>query len=339
MSRPQRGSWVPAAAEPQLCCDLARATIGPRVRALHQAAGRTAAGGDPAGVHDTRVAARRLRSALGAFPACLDETAREWGAVLRELGQMLGVARDAEVRLERLQELLAPLAVAVDRSDELSPSQGAQAIVTGRTRPASRLDPSGQGHAAQRHLLDRAHQADDEARQAAAAALPTLLPLLGTAPEVRPGHPQSAPAAGLARRCLRRPFRRAGRWKVCAGPTPMIPLEAALHRRRIAIKRLRYGLECFAPVLPRVHRDCLVRLRELQDLLGHHQDLVVLAAWVHDEGQRAQPLLRPALRRQEVRIAHAARGVAGRAVAELERLDAAGYWPSASAACRLPLAG
>ncbi len=298
------------------------------------------AGGDPEGVHDTRVAARRLRSALRAFAACLEPTVGEWEAVLRELGRTLGAARDAEVRLERLAEVLPPLAVAVDRSDELAPSAGSHPLVTGRRPPESRLDRRGQAQAAQRHLLDRAHDAQDVARRSAASAVPTLLPLLDREPGVRRGHPETRSSAALARRRLRAPFSRAGRWDGPAeiGAPSGVP-EAALHRRRIAVKRLRYGLECFAPVLPRVHRDCLIRLRELQDLLGHHHDLAVLAAWVHEEGRSAHPMLRPPLRRQEVRLVQAGRGVADRAVAELERLDRAGYWRSAEAACLVPLGG
>lgn len=300
-------------------------------------------------MHDTRVAGRRLRSAVRAFRDCLDPSAAELAAALRELGGLLGPARDAEVRLDRLGEVLPPLAVAVDRSDEVVPSAGGHAIVIARPGAAAPLDRRGQAHAALRHLLDRAHEAVAETRLQAAGALPTLLPLLGRTPPILRGHPGSRSARALARRRLRAPFRRAATYGAAppvgdqAAPgdpaPPGGPPGAALHSRRIAVKRLRYGLECFGQVLPLVHRDCLAELRGIQDLLGHHHDLLVLAAWVHDEGRAAPPTLRPALRRQEVRIAHAGHGVADGVVAELERLDGAGYWPSAAAACLRPLGG
>ncbi len=341
-----RTSWKPASADGPRCCALAAATLGPRLAQLTDAARRTLATSDPEGVHDTRVACRRMRSALRAFRGCLDPSAAELAAALRELGGLLGPARDAEVRLDRLAEVLPPLAVAVDRSDELTPSAGRHALVVQRPSGAARPDRRGQDAAAQRHLLDRAHEAEAAARGRALASLPALLPLVERAPAVRPGHRDAGAATRLARRQLQAPFHRAATYGAeepaagaAAAAPPQRPSDAALHRRRIAIKRLRYGLECFAPILPRVHRGCLGQLRGLQDGLGHHHDLVVLAAWVHAEGREADPTLRPALRRLEVRIAHAGREVADRAVDDLARLDAAGYWPSARVACLRPLRG
>ena len=59
---------------------------------------------DIEGVHQMRVATRRLRSYLRTFAAF---TYPEWNGSLREelgwLGQILGVDRDADVLLERLE--------------------------------------------------------------------------------------------------------------------------------------------------------------------------------------------------------------------------------------------
>ena len=64
----------------------------------------------PDSVHKMRVAARRLRSTLKTFAPLLDATKTDPIATeLRWLGEVLGAARDREVQLERVQELLVNL--------------------------------------------------------------------------------------------------------------------------------------------------------------------------------------------------------------------------------------
>jgi hypothetical protein len=64
---------------------------------------------------------------------------------------------------------------------------------------------------------------------------------------------------------------------------------SALHRLRIAVKRLRYTLEIFADVLPETCRSFLPQLERLQDELGalHDSDLLIalLQRW-RQEGQQ-----------------------------------------------------
>ena len=59
---------------------------------------------DPEGVHQARVATRRLRSDLRTFRPLLD---REWASALRTeldwLARELGVVRDGDVMLERMR--------------------------------------------------------------------------------------------------------------------------------------------------------------------------------------------------------------------------------------------
>ena len=67
-------------------------------------------GEDPEGVHQARVATRRLRSHLRTFRTLLEP---EWAEQLRDelgwLGSELGAVRDADVLLERLQRRIAAL--------------------------------------------------------------------------------------------------------------------------------------------------------------------------------------------------------------------------------------
>lgn len=65
---------------------------------------------DAEGVHDTRVATRRLRAALEVFAACFEPKPRK--QLLREVKQLaaaLGTRRDADVAIEQLQDLAAEL--------------------------------------------------------------------------------------------------------------------------------------------------------------------------------------------------------------------------------------
>ena len=65
---------------------------------------------DPEGVHQARVATRRLRSDLRTFGALLDP---DWTDALRAelgwIGGLLGAVRDADVLLERLDDRIAAL--------------------------------------------------------------------------------------------------------------------------------------------------------------------------------------------------------------------------------------
>jgi CHAD domain-containing protein len=52
------------------------------------------------------------------------------------------------------------------------------------------------------------------------------------------------------------------------------------HRLRVRIKRLRYALEMLAEMGGKRSRKALLRLEQMQELLGVHQDVVSTAAWL-----------------------------------------------------------
>lgn len=56
----------------------------------------------------------------------------------------------------------------------------------------------------------------------------------------------------------------------------------AMHAVRIRVKQLRYTLEILAPLLPGDSVSALLRLRQLQTLLGDHHDLADLEAFLWD---------------------------------------------------------
>jgi inorganic triphosphatase YgiF len=274
-----------------------RAVLGECVRHL-TANAPPAARGDVEGVHQMRVAARRLRSALQLFASWLPARGRNaLDAELRWLGLELGRARDLDVFA---LELLEPLAAREPRDAGLATLR--------RATRAARSD----AHAAVRTAL-ASHRYDLLALQ------------LGRLVEA--GAP---PARGKRARAALRPQLRARVARVREFGARIGRLETpALHRLRIRTKRLRYALELVGPLAdgPRVAR-LVRRLAELQDALGHLNDLANAEAQL--AVLRAHVPLSAALavtRAEGVVLSHAARSAAaGRrtlgAVWRRARLDA-----------------
>jgi CHAD domain-containing protein len=86
------------------CCDLYRATMARSIERLVRCDAALRLHPDAEGVHEARVAVRRMRSDLRTFAPILDAA---WGGDLRErmrwLSDGLSAARNADVLLERLQ--------------------------------------------------------------------------------------------------------------------------------------------------------------------------------------------------------------------------------------------
>jgi len=192
-------------------------------------------------LHDLRVATRRMRALLRAGRAGLDE---RWAEGLRtELGWLAGEtndARDLDVLLEELEP----------RSEQLG-------------------DPDA-GSAAQ--LIERLTADRSAARDRVLAALasPRYLALVDRL-VAEAGSPRlsgdeldfGALVSGEYRR-MRKAARR-------LGDDP----DTAMHRLRIAGKRVRYAAELAARPEDRQGRAFIRAAKELQDVLGTHQDAVV----------------------------------------------------------------
>lgn len=210
---------------------------------------------DPEGVHQARVATRRLRSDLRTFRAVLDP---EWAAGLREelgwLGGVLGAARDADVLLDRLTTRAQALPEAsADGAAELTAALEQRRIETHATlldvvRGDRYLD-----------LIERLIEAvqtpallASRADRAAAKALPPLVE--------------------RAWRALER--------KVRSLSHP--PTNEELHMVRILAKRCRYAAEACAPSLGKRTHRLAVAARNVQDVLGELNDAVVAEKWLRD---------------------------------------------------------
>jgi CHAD domain-containing protein len=147
---------------------------------------------------------------------------------------------------------------------------------------------------------------------------------LAQPPRIRRGHKGATPVILLGEQQLPRLFRRAGR---------RAHIDTDLHRRRIQIRKLRYRLELFAPVLAPGHQTVLQELRKVQSLLGRFHDLVVLSAWIDESSRALRHELRPALRRLTMRVGLEQQVAKEGAESELGHLDEADWWSAAQAAC------
>ncbi|MGH7610318.1 MAG: CHAD domain-containing protein [Candidatus Dormibacteria bacterium] len=313
-----------AAADVASCCGVAQHSFASRADDLRWAAARLPMAGDSQAVHDVRVALRRLRETAHAFAGCLDSRP-DLAAQLRRQERRLGPLRDAEVRLELLDRVLGPVAVWRDRSDDPGLLAGPDSAVVPGSAERPRPGLRGLETEARRVLADRTAREIERRRQArlTPSALARLQEL---AVPISPaaGHPGRLSARELAREQLPQRFRRAAR----PGSTA-----ADLHRRRIRLRRLRFRLELFAPLISPGAEPVLAELRRLQQLLGRFHDLAVLAAWIDRCARRERPELRPALRRLAVRAALEQQAAAEVARIELAHLDQAGWWATAEAAC------
>lgn len=209
------------------------------------------AGGDPEGVHQLRVGARRLRSALSLFGDTLPDENREFfRAELRWLSGEMGDARDLDVFLA---ETLEPMLLQTPDRDDLQ-----------------RLD------AAARELREvgyRRVRAALDSRRYTGLILALGAWNSGRRWRNQPLTPESArlfaPAREIGRPLLDRLYNKARRR---GAKMEELTLDEA-HRLRIELKKLRYAGEFLSRLYPHHHaRRFNKRLGRLQDTLGHLND-------------------------------------------------------------------
>jgi CHAD domain-containing protein len=219
---------------------------------------------DAEALHDARVALRRLRSWVRAFALEVD-LPRPLARRLRRLARATGDARDLEAAVERLEALA-----------DASRGRGRAPLVA-LARELSRRRNLGR-EPLRREVARRWAVLDEDLARALVDAPGAIAPRFS-----------SALAAQLA--AASAPF---------AATAPAASDWPALHRLRIAAKRLRYLLEPMREALPDARR-MLQEIKALQEHLGAVNDAVVL---------------------EELLAQHAA-AVARGAVADRRRLQAA----------------
>lgn len=222
--------------------------------------------GDHEGVHQLRVAARRLRSALTTYAPLLEPGAvTDLRAELRWFGGVLSEARDAEVLSQRLTALVE------QQPAELVLGPVAHRI-TDELRERSR---AGRVHADEALNGERYFRLLDRL-EAFLVAPPFTEAAHSDARKVVPKLVQ----ADLQRlRKRNRVHRRA---------TSGDDRDLALHEVRKSAKRLRYAAETAVPAFGKRATSLAARAEALQKVLGEHQDSVVSRTTLRQIGARAQ---------------------------------------------------
>jgi CHAD domain-containing protein len=205
---------------------------------LHDPGTRT--GIDPEDLHQFRVATRRLRAFLRAGRELLD---REWADAVREelswLGGTLGAVRDQDVLIERLR------------------------------------DEAGELDEVDRAALEPLFARLEAEREAARAEFPATLDsdrYLALLAGLEADPPLLEDSDSTLTAVWQREYRRT---KKTFGALGDDSPDDDLHAARIRVKRARYAAELAAPELGKKGAAFVDAAKELQDVLGAHQDAVV----------------------------------------------------------------
>jgi inorganic triphosphatase YgiF len=211
-------------------------------------------GSDAEGVHQMRVAIRRLRSAFSVFGRLIDPAQRaRLSEAAKTIVSGLGPARDWDVFLA---ELLAP--VRASRPDDAGLARLAAAAEAARQKGYAQARAAIEARSYTRYLLQLGRWIEASAWREQPTERGTSWldrPIVEFATHV------------LGKRQL----------KALQRGEDFAQLSAEQrHRLRIALKKLRYATEFFEALYPKKHsRPYLAALKDLQDGLGHLNDVAV----------------------------------------------------------------
>jgi CHAD domain-containing protein len=228
----------------------ARSAIGFYVRALMaQVAGAQAGEAEP--VHQLRITARRLRSAVRLFAPFISALRpKEIDARLKWLGKQAGAVRDLDV----LEKLLRK------RAKKLEPQ------IAGDLAPLF-----------EELRIRRAKAAENLAASLASRRYKLLVAKLSAPIAITSrGDVAFGSVAGDLFAPMLKAVMRAGA-KMHADPLP-----DELHRLRKRAKKVRYALEMMVAIDEKPLRGVLKSLEDLQDLIGSYHDAVVAAGWIKE---------------------------------------------------------
>lgn len=206
---------------------------------------------DPEGVHQMRVASRKLRAALDADDVFHRTPERRLRRRIRQLTRALGAVRDADVMIADLQSI----------KEDGAHHPGVDRLITRleRDRDAARTDLLG--------LLDEL-----EAARVPESSLATF------------ASPRNDAGARIRRRdaCALIEHPRET-FLALTGELPAEDDIETLHRLRIATKRLRYAIQVVDSALTPESDAILDGLRDMQDQLGEIHNHDVLIELIRDE--------------------------------------------------------
>jgi CHAD domain-containing protein len=232
------------------------AAMRAQVDVIQARAQRARTGRDSEDLHQMRVAVRRLRAILRAGRPLFE---RRWVEGLRReldwLGTALGEVRDLDI----LRAHLGPRVAALGASKRPAGRRLLRRLDADRARARSALGS----------VLDSPRYPRLIARLEAALRRP------------RVGSPDVSLLGGAATEF--RKLRRAVK------ALPGRPSAEDLHAVRIRVKRARYAAELVRATVGRHAERFLDQARKIQDILGEHQDTVVLQGYLHEVMDRTEP--------------------------------------------------
>lgn len=250
-----------------------RARLDEQVRALLEHQETAKADTDPEGVHQVRVAVRRLRAALKADEAVHDlPNVEELRVELKWLGGEMGPVRDLDVLLGYFRAQAAGF----DERELAAVDRLLTTLTADRERVRKRMV---------RALSSRRYTALLAALVSASTAPVQGLPRSKKKQKQQPG--------GDLTELVVRPFRKLAK---LASTMDADATDEELHELRIRGKRLRYAAELAVSTGGKPVRRLIRATRGLQDVLGDHQDAVVAE-------ERVRALLRGRTDAEEIFVA------------------------------------
>ena len=226
---------------------------------------------EPDAVHKVRVATRRMRSILSSFRPMFDRKVTDpIREELKWFAGILGAARDVEVQREHLRS-----AAAAEPAD----------LVLGPVLRRIEADLGGADETASRRLRE-------------GMSSPRYFRLLDTVEALVRQPPLTELATGKARTVLGRSVRSACKdlYRL-AGAEPPVETDERdhwLHEIRKSAKRVRYAAEMAEPALGKAATVLAASATAIQEILGDHQDSVVIRATLramairmHQDGENA----------------------------------------------------
>jgi CHAD domain-containing protein len=221
----------------------------------------------PEAIHQTRVAARRLRSDLQTFKAVLDPLwVSHTRSDLKWLGGELGLVRDADVLGQHLDLNGSP-----QMGDDKGVTGLREQLHDQRSAAADRVTDVLES---ERYLLllDKLHEAVERP--------PFLNVGTGRGGGIRPYQRASKALPNVVKRPWKKLYR-----KVRVADRE--PTDRQLHQIRIGAKRLRYAAEAAEAVVGKRARRVAAAAEELQTQLGEHHDAVIAEAWLRGRAKGA----------------------------------------------------
>jgi CHAD domain-containing protein len=245
--------------------DTAAKTLGRHLTRLFWNEPGTRLNLDPKYLHDMRVAARRLRTALLVFLIAIPEDTREsLGQDLRWIGRALGRIRDLDVGLKRV----ASMAARAPEHERAALYVLARYLEIKRARRRRRL---------LRRFDSKRFEAFRDRAHKWIVGIPDFVASATTAETADPGtgpvSPALAPAYMVGPRIV---AEWDNRMRDACQEAERKSTPANVHALRIAVKHARYAVEYFTASEGQGAHQRAKQLARIQDKLGEHQDAATL---------------------------------------------------------------